>query len=451
DNVEQGILTLNENLRINPEYSQKVLEIFSRDDLTSKKFTDLFPEKYRKKINVLIQQLFHNKFMNRKMLETINPIKEFTLLSKNHTKHLAFHFSRIYRIDKTGKTENKITKVMVVIDDKTVEYELQKKLEAKTQEQSNKVEAVYQILNLEPSIFTNFLREGTEIIALVRDKLLGEKTQFQDSNKLEESYRAVHTLKGNARALNLNNIGKVCHELEDELEKLRNSSGKVSLQLYQLVESGIDQVEKELNSGSNLFHKILGMKEALDNKSYSPISSLELLLRNLIKKESEGQNKKINFTFRNFVGETISEETIQIIKNPLLQMIRNSIAHGIEEKNIREKTEKSQIAKISVSIRQINDTLIICCEDDGKGLDAEFLKSKAIEKKLISKDESSTFTNDQCYDLIFLSGFSTANRVTETSGRGVGMDIIKQEINQAGGKIDIETEKGKFTKFIIEI
>ncbi|MEM7182193.1 MAG: Hpt domain-containing protein, partial [Spirochaetota bacterium] len=452
NNVEQGIFTINKDLTINPEYSKKVMQIFARNDFGHKHFTAIFPQEIRSKLETFLIQLFQNKFMSEKMFQSINPLKNYLLqLEKLNSKQLSFHFSRIYKEDENGNTTKEIDKVMVVVEDKTEEFQLQLQLQAKADEQASKVEKLYQILNLEPAVFTGFLKEGSEVIAVVRGKLSGGVKNLQEKQNIEEAYRAVHTLKGNARALGLDSIGKVCHTLEDELEKVRNNREEIDETLHKLVEQGIDRVELELKDGNSLFEKILGMKTALKTISSSPTSSLESLLRNIAKKEGEEQQKKIDFSFKSESNDSILEEKLKIVKSPLLQMIRNSISHGIEKPTERKQLGKPETGKLTIQIQENDKQLIVICEDDGRGLDPEKLRQKAIEKGVIPASTAKTLSTSECHNLIFHPGFSTAKKITQTSGRGVGMDIVKHDIEQAGGKVAIFTVLGEFTRLVITL
>ncbi|MEM7183222.1 MAG: ATP-binding protein, partial [Spirochaetota bacterium] len=324
-------------------------------------------------------------------------------------------------------------------------------LEAKAKEQISKVEKIYQILKLQPSVFTEFLKEGSEAITIVRDKLSGGVEKLKNFQNMEEAYRAIHTLKGNARALNLDSIGEVCHKLEDELDRVRNYPESVGEKLYYLVQDGIEQVQLELQDGNSLFDKVLGMKTALQDKSSSPLLALESLLRNSIKKESEVQGKKVDFSFKQELDQGLTEPEFKILKNPLLQIIRNSVAHGLESSQEREQLGKLSRGSINIALERNDGQLIVSCYDDGRGLDSDKLKRKAIEKGLITLEEAKFLSIEECYNLIFRSGFSTAEKISGTSGRGVGMDIVKTEIEQAGGCIRIETKEGSFTRFVIEL
>ena len=159
-------------------------------------------------------------------------------------------------------------------------------------------------------------------------------------------------------------------------------------------------------------------------------------------------NKKIRVEF---VGENleIDKFILDQISDPLMHMVRNAIDHGIEEGAERLANNKPQEGVVLVQIENEGGSLIIRIEDDGKGLDPKFLYEKAISKGFISR--SKVLTDEQCFRLIFTSGFSTKQEATDISGRGVGMDVVKTNIEALGGKINIQSEIGKGTKFKITL
>ncbi len=167
-------------------------------------------------------------------------------------------------------------------------------------------------------------------------------------------------------------------------------------------------------------------------------------VRDLIKKSG----KSVDFTV--FGGETeVDKIIIDEIFAPLTHTIRNSMDHGIEspEKRIEKGKNKTGIIKLTTENR--GDNVIIEILDDGAGLNKEKIIEKAIENNLINAQDK--LEDNEIYNLIFAPGFSTAAAVTEISGRGVGMDVVKKTIHKLGGKIDIETEVDKFTKFILTL
>lgn len=139
------------------------------------------------------------------------------------------------------------------------------------------------------------------------------------------------------------------------------------------------------------------------------------------------------------------------ISDPLVHLVRNAVDHGIESPDERKKAGKGQAGHIKLSAKREKNNVIIEIEDDGKGLDVEFLKKKALEKGLLSLSDIENLNEDEIRMLIFLPGFSTKEKVTEISGRGVGMDAVKATVEKLGGKVRVYSKTGEYTKIRINL
>ncbi len=150
--------------------------------------------------------------------------------------------------------------------------------------------------------------------------------------------------------------------------------------------------------------------------------------------------------------ETELDKTlIEEINDPLVHLIRNSIDHGIETPEVRVKKGKNPRGKISLSAEHEGNNILITIEDDGKGIDPDVIKEKAISKGLISRERANDLSRQEVYNLLFLPGFSTAEKVTNISGRGVGMDVVKTNVMKLRGIINIESAVNQGTKIIIKL
>lgn len=147
----------------------------------------------------------------------------------------------------------------------------------------------------------------------------------------------------------------------------------------------------------------------------------------------------------------LDKSIVEEIGDPLVHMIRNSCDHGVESKEDRIAAGKSETGKVELKAYNEGNHIVIEITDDGKGLDADMLKQKALEKGIINEREADTMTNKEAYGLIFKAGFSTAKVVTNVSGRGVGMDVVKTNIEKLNGIIDVESELGHGTVFKLKI
>lgn len=147
------------------------------------------------------------------------------------------------------------------------------------------------------------------------------------------------------------------------------------------------------------------------------------------------------------VDKTILEE----LNDPLVHLVRNAVDHGIETIEHRRECNKNPKGTVHLSARQTGDHIVIEIKDDGRGMNAEVLRQKAVDKGLISMEEASQLTPKECLMLIFLPGFSTKDQISDISGRGVGMDVVKTNIQRLNGRIDIESELDQGSRITISL
>jgi len=151
-------------------------------------------------------------------------------------------------------------------------------------------------------------------------------------------------------------------------------------------------------------------------------------------------------------GDTeLDKILINQLADPLLHLIRNSIDHGIEADQARASSNKPEIGQINLSAYYLGSNAIIEIEDDGKGIDSKIIAAKAVEKKMLSTEKAADLSEKEIFDLIFEPGFSSAEQVTELSGRGVGMDVVKTSINKMQGSIKVESKVNQGTKIILRL
>ncbi|PLX03873.1 MAG: hypothetical protein C0595_05535 [Marinilabiliales bacterium] len=179
-----------------------------------------------------------------------------------------------------------------------------------------------------------------------------------------------------------------------------------------------------------------------------PIDSLIVKFRRLVRDLSKQLSKKVDFIAEGTDTE-LDKNIISAISDPIMHIIRNCMDHGIEPTEIRTKSNKPEIGTIKLSSYQSGSLIIISIKDDGAGIDEEVLTKKAIEKKIIKSAKG--LTKQDILNLIMHPGFSTSENVSDVSGRGVGMDVVKKNVESLRGDIEIKSEKGKGTEIIIKL
>ena len=170
----------------------------------------------------------------------------------------------------------------------------------------------------------------------------------------------------------------------------------------------------------------------------------------LVRDISRDSNKNVELVIEGEETE-LDKSLIEEINDPLVHLIRNSVDHGIEKPEDRIAAGKNPNGIIKLSADHEGNNITITIEDDGKGIDPEVIKEKAVSKGLISADKAKELNKQDIFNLIFLPGFSTAEVVTNISGRGVGMDVVRTNVTKLRGLINIESEKGAGTKIIIKL
>jgi two-component system chemotaxis sensor kinase CheA len=170
----------------------------------------------------------------------------------------------------------------------------------------------------------------------------------------------------------------------------------------------------------------------------------------LVRDLSRETKKKVNLII-NGEDTELDKTLIEEINDPLVHLIRNSIDHGIELPEVRKKAGKDEYGNIWLNAYPEGNNIVITIKDDGKGIDPDIIKNKAVEKGLISKEKADDLSKQDIFNLIFMPGFSTAEKVTNISGRGVGMDVVKTNVKKLRGMINIDSEVGKGTLITIKL
>ena len=180
-----------------------------------------------------------------------------------------------------------------------------------------------------------------------------------------------------------------------------------------------------------------------------PLEGTFRRMMRLVRDLSQKASKKVEFKI---VGEEteVDKTVIEQITDPLIHIIRNAIDHGIEKPEIRSQSGKSSVGHLSLEAKYVGGEVWILVKDDGAGLSREKILKKAIEKNLIDGDGSS-LSDDEVWKMIFLPGFSTAEKITDVSGRGVGMDVVSRNIEKIRGKVDVKSKTGKGAEVILRI
>ncbi len=237
----------------------------------------------------------------------------------------------------------------------------------------------------------------------------------------------------------------------DQLDKLMNLVGELVINKIALLQVTADSQGAGLKRVTeNIDRLTADLQDLVMQVRMVPVSQVFDRFPRLVRDLSLKKGKKIDLLM---VGKEIEIDrtVLDEIGEPLIHLLRNSIDHGVENPEERAKGAKDETGKITLSAQRNGNHVIIEVKDDGSGIDPEKIKASALKKGFASQAEVEKMTKEQLVNLIFLPGFSTAKEVTETSGRGVGMDVVKTKISALGGTVHVESQIGAGTKTVIKL
>ena len=318
-----------------------------------------------------------------------------------------------------------------------------------------------------------------------------------DPTLIQQISRNLHAAKGTVFFLGLSTLGNACHEAETQLANIKDdwtpndglapvreslnqlvfltsltegivthiqpdsSEGEHVVipveDYYQLLELSltIQNTAKETNTEyEHLYQRMDQLHRRLIRFDSNPIEDLFVRLNTSTSKLAKELKKTVKFIVQShYVDIYLPRHVFEGLWNAFFQILKNAIDHGIEPKDLRKAVDKPEIAQIVFSIEVSNDSLTLRMKDDGKGIDANEILQTAVKKKLLTSKEADTFkvTGDvqKIYELLLLPQFTTQKSVTTVSGRGMGTNVIQQEVEEYSGSVAISSELGQWTQFTI--
>ncbi len=237
----------------------------------------------------------------------------------------------------------------------------------------------------------------------------------------------------------------------EALEQLMNVASELVLIRNQLIQTLRSQPDSPFAAPlQRLNHVTTELQESVMTTRMQPISAAWAKLPRLARDLAVELNKRIEVVTHGAETE-LDRQVLEMIKDPLTHMIRNAADHGLEAPGERAKAGKPETGRITLSARHEGSQIVIEVGDDGRGLQASKLRAKALTRGLISAAEAESLSDAKIQQLIFHPGFSTAETVSAVSGRGVGMDVVRTNIEKIGGAVELSSVEGRGTRFTIRI
>ncbi|BBP60798.1 chemotaxis protein CheA [Pseudomonas sp. St316] len=235
------------------------------------------------------------------------------------------------------------------------------------------------------------------------------------------------------------------------LDEIMNMVGELVLVRNRLVRLGLNSQDEAMSKAvSNLDVVTADLQTAVMKTRMQPIKKVFGRFPRLVRDLARQLKKEINLEL---VGEEtdLDKNLVEALADPLVHLVRNAVDHGIESPEEREASGKVRGGKVILAAEQEGDHILLSISDDGKGMDPNVLRSIAVKRGVMDKDAADRLSDTECYNLIFAPGFSTKTEISDVSGRGVGMDVVKTKISQLNGSINIYSTKGQGSKIVIKV
>jgi signal transduction histidine kinase/HPt (histidine-containing phosphotransfer) domain-containing protein len=478
--INQGLFLLDKNLNIGSERSEALERIFHRTDFEKMSFERLLrgivPDKVLETALEYVKLMWGER-VNERLIKTINPLGEVEVSidagnGQMETQFLEFDFNRVH-------SDGKMSRLLVTVIDVTRRVELARELQESQEKAQAQLDLLLHILHVEPRQLSGFLEESEVAMKMVNSILkepAREETAFRA--KLDGIFRQIHSVKGEAAALGLKTVESRAHSFEEALQELRGRHALSGNDFLPLVVK-LDDLFGHLAQVREMVGRLADLRVAMtgdadnaalptdrDNdfgpegtlvqpapvltarESVSASDGLESSLKSLAERIASELGKQVKVAC---VGlEQVPRDYRRAIKDISIQMVRNCMAHGIETPFERASAGKAPGGSITLKFENRgNDGYEFVCQDDGRGLSAEKLKETAVKRGLMTASQAAALDDRRALSLIFMAGFSTQEQVTRDAGRGVGMDIVRNLIQELGGKVGVSTTVGRFARFRI--
>ncbi|MGP5062758.1 ATP-binding protein [Psychrobacter celer] len=499
ETVNTGLFLLDKDLKIGQQHSRALNGIIGADNLAGENFTSVLRGRISDKdLNTtkqFIEQLY-NPRVKEKLVDSLNPLHKVMLHNAGENKgadsrFLDFKFSRVY--DKKD-----IARILVNVNDVSDAVYLEQRLEKERSQNDMQIEMLTTILNVNPKIINEFIANTDAHINKMNNILKNPgSSQYELETKLKAIYREMHSLKGEASALKLHSFTKIASDAEDKLHTLQNQ-GQLSGNDFLPLAVHLDDLLSLSNTIATLGERINRSEPAASKPATTATTTLSdavaqqsrplaestapksqptslsignisldggqdidlsddagedqlSFYRDFAKDIAARQGKQVQLNSHTLTQVNIPEHLAKPIKEIGIQLLRNAVVHGVEAPSVRHSLGKETAGKIDLEVQDNGQEVMLIVQDDGQGIDYDSIRHKLVAENHVDNEAASQLTHSDLLKQLFSSGFSTKEDTDEDGGRGVGLDIIKSLVKDYDGKLNVNSERGKMTRFVITL
>ena len=443
DSMKIGLFFMNRDFIIQENYSRYLEIMLAEKDLVGKSFPDLLSGSVTARELGSVKDYFQmilDGSMDKETLDDINPLNEFEYFctATNEKKIFQCGFA-------TVEWAHGEVFILVTIYDITARVELQNRLKEEESKRQAEMQSIFELINVDPDVFNDFLEDAEAEFDRVDTAL--KNSSLERSEVLIDVYQSIHAIKSNAVILGLNAFGAKVHNVESRIKRMRDMEGEIPFAEMLNLTMEIEKLAQEKEMFRTNINRIRSFS-AGDTSDMKKIREIFEESLTIAAQKAAGTSKKVRFIIDEISDQIIESGLRRIIKEILIQLIRNAVYHGIEtpEERIAKGKKETGVVRLAILINGSN--AIVRLTDDGRGLNYEKILARAKEMNLIKGNEAG---KDFLMKTIFAPGFSTAQEADMTAGRGIGLNLVRDRVRSVKGSINLKTEADRGTIFNITI
>ncbi|MCL2308668.1 MAG: ATP-binding protein [Proteobacteria bacterium] len=445
--VKEGLFLLDREYRLGSQYSKSLGEVLRRDVSPEMPFLPVLEEMVSKDVfdsaKDYIELLFGDR-VKEALIVSLNPLSQVEVRSREGEKsrYLSFNFNRVLE-------EGKIAHLLVTVQDVTELVHLTTLLEAAKGQSRVEVEVLLRLLNTDASVLRQFLDNVGKGLAQINERLRSEDDSEQARlHLLNYIMRIVHGIKGEAAALNIDMFEGYAHAFETELVGMREK-GEVRGEDMVRITVLLDGFYERLASITNIAEKMSGAGSGADaDEKY--LQAFIGGMQNLVARIAGDERKEVAIASDVEAIARLPRRIANELNGIAIQLLRNAVKHGIEMPDEREAQGKPASGEIRVECKETgHDEYEFAVRDDGRGISVSRIREALVQKGLFTKEEADALSVEAVMLQLFEPGFSTAAEADRDAGRGVGLDVVAEEIMKLRGHLTLNSKAQAFTEFRI--
>lgn len=465
--VKDGLFLLDRELRIGSVVSRSLPEILRMENVAGSTFEDMLrPLVSEKTLGTALKfvRVLWKQHVNEELIESVNPLGQVEVRfdaggGRAELRYLEFTFKRV-------RSDAQQDLLLGSINDITDRVRLARELEQSREQAQSQMDMVMQVVNVDRGQLMSFVRDSDTALRKTNAILkVPARDEAAFRSKLNGFFREVHGVKGEASALGLASVANRAHTLESDLSLLRDKEALDGTDFLPLVIK-LEELMAHIGLIGDLGSRLATPSPADSMDEPDPLSetqtitsrfvsnavaaaedaSLSRLLESLATDVAKAQGKRVRIAAQGM--DQVPMQYRKAVKDAAVQMVRNSIVHGIESPEERRKLAKPEVGSLQIELTQAQDgSYTVVFQDDGRGLSYERILEVALRRGILETAQAAAMQRGDILSLIFRSGFSTAESVSQDAGRGVGLDVVAAAVRGLGGQVGVASGAGKFTRF----